>query len=325
MTRWFAYTALVLTGLALAWPRPASAAGVTKEQLDKIVKKLEANAKNWLKGEPVDQSAENSVRKISFDADSVDPLNGVLRSSKRDTASLYVAIRLLDRLQAAKPETIQAVLPNVKGLHNRVKNGYRSIPRLSRTQVNALTLPPSCKGLSTDAIMSRMGTLEGRRDQKVAREESVAKHNEIVGGIEIHAYRLMLLADLPKEDTALVKAIFLEERKGSSLFINLCDQFSRAARKMPSPRARKLCPLFRPHLGRIAMQNRKPYADRSKVNISRSATSNYEQKNEYAGVKILRTYNEIVKAAKSPTLKPVKVPSNKEIQAYHQKHSAPRR
>ena len=315
---------LVLPGLVLAaWClsalQPIAAAGVTKEQLGEIVRELEANARRWLKGEEIDKAVENKLKSISFDEDSVTHLNDVLRSGGRDTAGLYVINRLLDRLAAAKPEAIRRALPNLKALHSRVRNAYRLIPQLSKAQSDALVLPKSCRGMTTEAIMSRMSLLESRRDQKAAREQSVVKHNRMVGDIEKSTYRLLCAADDPKEDLALVKAIFLEEHRGRSMFLTILDELTRDVQKMRPERARKLCPLFRPHLGRIAMQNRKPYVDPSTVDVSRSGPSSYDQKNEYAGIRILTAYNQIARAAKSKSLKPVKVPSNKEIEEYHKK------
>jgi hypothetical protein len=322
---------LALAGLLLAASFPApvppiGAAEITKERLDEIVKELEASAERWLKGEEIDKALEGSLKSVSFDKDSVTHLNGVLRASRRDTAHLYAASRLLGRLTAAKPEVVRRALPNVKSLHNRAKSAYRSIPRLSRAQAEALVLPDSCRGLTTDAIMARMSVLESRRDQKTAREEPIVKHNRIVGDIEKSAYRLLVLADDPKEDAALVKAVFLEEHRGNAIFLTILDELTRNIQKMSPERARKLCPLFRPHLARIAMQNRRPYANRAKVEVSRSGTSSYERKDDYAGIRVLTAYNRIVRAARSKQLKPVKVPTRQEIEEYQKKRKGqPRR
>jgi len=327
MGKRLALAGLFLAASCLTTVRPIGAAEITKERLDEIVKELEASAQRWLKGEEIDNALEGSLKGISFDKDSVVHLNSVLRASRRDTAHLYAASRLLGRLTAAKPEVVRRALPNVKALHNRAKNAYRSIPRLSRAQAEALVLPDSCRGLTTDAIMVRMSVLESRRDQKAAREETTVKHNRIVGNIERSAYRLMFLADDSKEDAALVKAVFLQEHKGSAMFLTILDELTRNIQKMSPERARKLCSLFRSHLARLAMQNRRAYANPAKVNVSRSGTSSYDQQNEYAGIRVLTAYNRIVRAAKSKQLKPVKVPTNQQIEEYHKKRKGqgPRR
>lgn len=319
MRRRCAVAGLVLAVSCLAPAGPVAGAGVTREQLDEIVKKLEAGAKEWLRGADVAKPVEGSLKGVSFDEGSVAHLNNVLRSFRRDMARLYAINRLLDRLAAAKPQAIRGALANVKTLHNRVRSFYRQVPQLSRAQAEALVLPDSCRGMNTEAIMGRMSLLESLRDQKVEREQAAVRHNSVIGDVESNAYRLMYLADDPQEDVDLVKAVFLEERRGSFTFITLLDELTRGAQKMSPERARRLCPLFRPHLARLAMQNRKPYVNQGKINVSRSGTSDYEKKDEYAGIRVLTAYNQLVRAAKSKQLKPVKVPTTKDIDEYHKK------
>jgi hypothetical protein len=306
-------------------PAGARAAGVTKEQLDEVVTKLEANAQLWLKDEEVPGPQRVDVNKISFTKESVPHLEAILKSPKRDTARLYAVGKLLVRLQSASAETIQAALPAVKKLHTRTKNTYRAFPRFNPSVLASLKMPPYSRRMTTDAIMTRMAMLDRQRDVKVTRELPFAKHNEAVYGLESSTYRLMFLAGDVREDSNLAKALFLEERKGSAIFLDIADTIARNAGKMGPQRAQKLYPVFRPHLSRLAMQNKRKYTNRGKANLRRTEASLFEQKDEFAGIKVLETYNKIVEAAKLKTLRKVTVPSRKQIEEYHKKRKARRK
>jgi len=325
MRRALAVAALGMAAAALTNAQPAAAAEVTKAQLDEVVEKLEANARRWLKNEEIDRAVEKSLASISFDKQSAALLGTLLRSPKRSTAHLYAVSRLLERLRGAKPEAVRAALPNVKSFHSRAKRSYRPIPRLSPAQAGSLALPPSCKGMNTEAIMTRLSVLEVRRDQKVQREGLVVKHNKLIGDIEVNTYRLLYLADDPKEDATIVRAAFQEERRGSLLFVTLLDELARNAPKMSPERARKICRVFPARVERLAMRPKKRYTNFANVVVSRIATSNFEAREEYAGIRILGTYNKIAQAAKSKQIKPVKVPTAQQIEEYYKKRSgAPR-
>jgi hypothetical protein len=252
------FVAAMLLGAVLLPPaaRPAAAAGLTQEKLNGIFKKLEANGELWLKDEQIPADAKVDLNSVRFDKDSAAYLEPILRSSRREPSRLWAINKLLNRLQQADAETIQAVLPAVKALHGRIKGTYRSFPKLTDRQADSLKLPPYDERITTAFIMGRMALLDKQRDAKVAREVPLAKHNEAVYDLEKNTYRLMCLAGDPREDTACAKALFVEEGRGNAIFITIADAISEHARKMTPERARKLYPLFRPHLSRLAMQPR---------------------------------------------------------------------
>jgi hypothetical protein len=301
---------------------PAPGAGITREKLDEIIQKLEANGQAWLKGENIDPNARVDLAKVRFDRESAAHLQAALRSSRRDTARLYALNRLLEHLQAADPETVRAALPAVKMLHTRTRTGYRTFPKLTKRQVDSLRMPPFNPRLTTDFIMGRMAALDKERENKVARELFIVRHNEVIFGIEKNTFLLMLQAADAREDSALVKTMFLEERKGNAIFLTIANAFADPRRKIDPERARRIYPLFRAHLSRLAMQNKRKYVDHGQANLQRSGTSAFTQKDEYAGIRILNAYNRLVEATKLPDLKKVRVPSGKEIAEYHKKLAA---
>ena len=117
---------------------PGAGAGITREKLDEIIQKLEANGQAWLKGEDIDPNARVDLAKVRFDQASVPHLQAALRSYRRDTARLYALNRLLEHLQTADPETVRAALPSVKMLHARTRTGYRTFPKLTKRQASTV-------------------------------------------------------------------------------------------------------------------------------------------------------------------------------------------
>lgn len=321
MTRRVAAAALLAVAV-LAASRPAPAAGITREQLDKIVAKLSANAKLWLKGEEIPAPDRVNLGKVPVDKDSVPHFEAVLKSAKRDPAGLYATGRLMARLRHADPETARSLLPAVKAVRGRARSAYRAFPPLQPRQKSSLKLPAYSPRLTTDVIMSRMAVLEKQRDVKVARDTPIARLNEAVFLIESSAISVMLRADDPKEDQLLARAAFAEERRGSALFMTILDAFDAEAKKMSPKRARRLYPVLRPQATRMAMQNQKHYANRGRAVLRRDDTSTFETTPQYAGVRIIQTLNRIAEAAKSKTMPKVKAPAAKQIQDYHAKRAA---
>jgi len=317
---------LLLVAALLNVPGPSAlAAGVSKEKLNETVKKLQANAEKWLKGEEIDKSVDRQLGGIAFDKESVAHLQVFLKSAKRDAAGLYVVNKLLGRLEKADVETIRTALPDVKNLHSRTRNAYRSFPKVSRGQIASLKLPTYSSRLTTDAIMGRMAALDKQRDVKVARDIPLAKHNEMVYELAKKAIRLMCMAGDARDDTYLARNLFLEERKGDAIFATIADELGAHARKMDPQRATKLYAMFRPHVSRLAMQNRKSYVCRGKSTINRTQTSTYGKADEYAGIKVLGTMNKIADAAKNKAAPRVKVPTRQQIEEYHKKRAAARK
>jgi hypothetical protein len=308
---------LAAIGLLAAGLHPAAAATpIRKESLDELVKKLEANAELWLAEKDVEATTERALKDMYFDKESVQPLSAVLRSTKKDDKGLYVIWRLLRYLQFAKTEVIRDAVPAVKSVHSGVKRMYRPLPRLSKRQQEALSMPDFRPSLRTPEIMRRMGSVHKLRKDKVAREKPVAKHNELVFNVERACYRLLLLSKNTKEDQAIVKTLLLAERQGSAFFVLLLEEVARDARKMDADRARAIYNALKPHGLRLKMAKRKGYISYGEAEISASRPSTYRKVDVYPGIKILGTMNRLATAAKLPALK---VPTNKQVDEFHRK------
>jgi len=316
MNRSFA-ALLIAAGVCLPALRPLRAATpIRKENLDEMVTKLEANADLWLQDKPVSATVERQMRDLVFDKDSVRPLSTLLRSIKKDDKGLYVIGRLLRYLSFAKTDVVQAALSSVKSVHSSVRRTYRPFPKFSKAQEKALSLRDYSPRLRTPAIMKEMATVQKRREAKLAGEKLIAKHNELVYNIEKTCYQLMLLAKDQREDKFLVNTLLLAERRKSSFFVSILDQIAADARKMDRDRAQGFYNALKPHGVRLKMERERSYQHFGKASLSSDRASSFGTVRALPGAHILKTMNRLATPAKLPALK---VPTKKEIDAFHKK------
>ena len=305
---------LVASACLGAWAAPAPAAGITKEELDAVNKQLEANGQQWANNEPLTDKPD--LGKVQFDKDSVAALDAILKTGKKETANLYAVNKLLERVEACDPETIRVVLPAVKALHSRMHSTYRTFPQISKAQSDSLKMGSYGTGLTTEAMMARMAVLEKSRDAKVEKEQPIAKYNEMAYEVEKHGYRMMLLADDPKEDVQLIKALFGEEKAGRAIFFSIAEDMFNVAKdkkRMSEDRARKLYPQIRPNIPRIGMQPKKSYANPGQSVLHMDDTSTAGKVEAYAGILCIQLMNQVAEDANDKTMPKLKVPETKDI------------
>jgi hypothetical protein len=299
-----ALTAAVLVAVA-----PAGGAGLTREKLDELTKKLEAAGQAWLKGEPA-QAID--LKAVSFSTDSVGPLSSYLSSPRRGPGWTYAVNKLLEQLRHAEADVLKAALPAVETAQSRATSAYRPLPRYPKGYLASLKMPD--RAPNTAEIMARMSMLEKRRDEKVTRELPIVRANELARDIERNAYEIMLSAADAKKDDAVVKALVNAELRNSAMFLTLLDLIDRAAGKMAKERALGLYGRLKPHGMRLAMAKKKDYFDRGRVLVQRNDASGYEKKSEYPGIKIIQAMNKLAKPAGMPKLT---VPDGKKIDELH--------
>lgn len=305
---------LVASAWLIAGASPASAAGITKDELDAVNKKLEANGQQWATNEPLTDKPD--MGKVQFDKDSVAALDAILKSAKKETPDLYAVNKLLERVETADAETIRAILPAVKALHARVHTTYRTFPQINKAQADSLKMGSYGTGLSTEAMMARMAALEKSRDSKVEKEQPIAKYNEMAYEVEKHGYRMMLLADDPKEDMQLVRALFAEEKAGRAMFFSIANDMFAVAKdkkRMSEDRARKLYPQIRPNIPRIGMQPKKSYVNPGQCILHMDETSTPGKLEAYAGILCIQLMNQIAEAANDKAMASLKVPEPKDV------------
>jgi len=315
MRRSHAAAALLAGTVLLAPAHSVRAAGATREQIDRIVKELRANADLWWNDQDIKVEPEVALKTVWFDKASIPYLTQTIRSMPTDPNGLYVINRLLRRLSFAKTDAIRAALPTVKDLHSKLKNSYKPFLQLSKRQVEALKKP------SSNSARAR-AALEKRRREKLAKEKIIAKHNQMVYILEMRTFQLMLLAKSPEEDKQLARWLIEAEKQRSAHFLTILDAMAADARRMNKERAEQIYEILRPYGVEVKMQKKTGYVDRGRSTIRPDDISTYEIRQEYPGIRILSTLNRIATAARTPALK---VPKAKEIEKYHRDRAKKRR
>ena len=308
--------AALLAGIVLFAPaHTARGQGATKEQIDEIVKQLQANAELWWKDQDIKAEAEIALKTVWLDRASIPHLTQVIGSMPTDPNGLYVINRLLRQLSFARTDAVRAALPTVKNLHAKLKKGYKPFLELSEKQVQALKEPSSGSAQARAA-------LEQRRREKVAKEKIIAKHNEMIYTLEMRTYKLMLFAKSPEEDKLLSEWLIEAEKQRSANFLTIIESMAADARRMSKERAEQIYKIVRPYGVEVKMQKKTAYVDRGRCTIRPDDVSTYEVRQEYPGIKILSALNRIATAARTPALK---VPKEKEIEKYHKDRAKKRR
>jgi hypothetical protein len=308
---------VVLTAILLAGA-PATA-GMTKEQLDKAIAKLGANAAIWAQGKNIPTNDLADLSSLKFDKESAPVITAALGGIKRDTEGLYAMARLLEHLQGSDLETIRAVIPEVQRIELLAKGLYRPFPPKDKAKEGTTVMPKWDPRMSTENIMARMGSLDDLRDGRKLRDISVAKQNEAAWDTEQAAYKLLAIGGDQSDDGKAMAAMALAERVGDGIFVTILDAYQAATAKMEPARAAKLYQVLRPHALRLRMQGRKKYTLKGKSQFHADTTSEMGSIEESAGSKVLALINTLVEAAKDKSLAKIPPPTQKEIDEFNKK------
>jgi len=301
-----AAAALAIASAAVAAP-DTEPSGATREQLDRMVTQLRANAEQWVNDQEIETATEVELKGVWLNRESVGHLAAVIKSIDPNTTGLYVINRLLRRLSFAKSPTIRAALPTIKDLNSRVRKTYKSFPELSDRQVKALKRPTSSSRVAREAF-------EQRRREKMANDRAIAKHNQMVYVLEKYTYRLMLLARSPSEDKTLAEQLVLAEKSRSAIWLTILDGMADEARWMTPQRGETIYKVLRPPAIELKMERRKGYVHRGKSKLREDDRSTCEMVRDYPGIRMLSTLNRIATAARMPALK---VPKAKDVEKHH--------
>jgi hypothetical protein len=312
-------TAVLLAAGCLAASAGPATAGVTKEQLDKAIAKLCANAEIWAQDKNIPTNDLADLSSLKFDKESAPVITAALGGIKRDTEGLYATARLLEHLQGSDLETIRAVIPEVQRIELLAKGLYRSFPPKDKAKEESPVMPKWDPHMSTENIMARMGSLDSMRDGRKLRDVAVAKQNEAAWDTEQAAYKLLAVGGDQSDDGKAMAAMAVAERAGDGIFITILDAYQAATAKMEPARAAKLYQVLRPHALRLRMQGRKKYILKGKSQLHADTTSEMSSIEESAGSKVLALINTLVDAAKDKSLAKVPVPTQKEIDEFNKK------
>jgi len=315
------------------------ASGITKQQLDALVKKLQAEGKSWVEAQrgpeswiadhgigsppfrrpwisdvPIDRAVRRELEKVQFETQSAPLLIQTLRSAKQD-AELYAVSALLGRLTAAKPEVIGAVLPAVYGIHRRTRSSYKPLPRLPEP-------PPRRKPRSAATIMKEIEALEKRHKAVMLERGRVSRHNQLICQLERTTFKLMLAAEDRSADYQLVRMMVAAEGRKSLAFIIILDTIAAKAKEMDAEQAGRLYSSLESSARPRRMVYKKGYNRLGSVEVIHYTLDGLYHSMAYPGKRILIAANDLAPIAKRPLLK---VPKKQEIDEYHRKRAKGRR
>lgn len=289
--------------LAGAFASLASAAEPTlsREQIEGLITRLQANGQQWFADEPVDPAVDRDLKAVVFDEPSAPLVAAAIRAIKlQQDPALYAADRLLRQVLMAKTEVVLAVLPAVKGVHAQVKNDYRKFEHYSGGKTAAPALPASAPA----------GEPRKRPLTHLDRDQLVARHNELVHALELKAFQAMMRAGDSRDDDQLVEWMLQEEKRGSLIYEDILGVISTAATKMQQKRAEHLYDVLNRAGDHLRLQPAREYVHPARCKVEASAQSTFETKTANAGVEITTALNRVATAAKRPA---IRVPTKKEL------------
>ncbi len=313
-------TVLLLTvAIVAATAAPTLAAGVTKEQLDKVIKQLIANGELWTQDNSIPTDDLADVKSLKFDKASAPVAIKAFRGIKRTISGLYASARLLEQIQLSDAETVSAFVQDARMLQSRVRNTYRRFPVVSKAMEESLVMPKYHAKLNTNAIMARMATLSDRRVAKRARDLPIAKQNEVAWDIELAAFNIQAVGGSRTEDSRAISMMMKAEHTGDATFLAIANAYIAAAPKMEADRAARLYQSLRSHALRLKMANKKNYMCKGECELSGKSTSTFTSTSDYPGIKLIFIMNRLAAVAKDKNCKTIKPPTSNEIKEFNKK------
>jgi len=285
---------LALPPGAGAVPASAGAPSFSRDQIDALVARLRESGGQWMAGLPVDPPVERDLKATTFDEASAPVLAAALRAIRlRDPNGLYAADRLVRQVLMAKVGVVRGVLPAIKGIRESVKDDYQPFARYTGGQA-AGTQPAGGKRPLT----------------KLQRDQRVARHNELVGGLETRCFQAMLRAGDATDDELLVEWMGQAEHRGSGVFLDILSAISAGCARMDKDRAARLYDVLKRAGGKLRYQPARQYVHPARCKLAADAQSTFETTTAFAGVEIIAALNRVATAAKMPAIRP---PTKKEI------------
>lgn len=308
----YTFIAAVLVAALVMGACPAtSRAGVTREQIEKIVDQLIANGESWAKDEAIKNPV--NLKGLKIDKASASVVGSALRGIQLDEAGAYAAARLMEKIQTCDAETLEAMLPAVRMVLTRAGSLYRPFPRMSQAQIAALNMPAYSERLSTDAIMTRMSQIAELRAAKVARDMPVAKRNKAAWDIEKAGYQIVALVGSSLDDRRSITNMIRAENVGDAMFTVIANAYIAAAPKMEPSRAARLYTVLRPQVARLLNHKKKNYSDKGECKLESEAPSTFGTSQDYPGIRLGTLFNKLADAAKDPRYQKIKVPTGGQI------------
>ncbi len=304
-----ASTAVIILGVALAiLPKSVPAAPLTEEKVATLARQMETDAKAWFREKKVESSVHAELKSARYDDATVQAIEKELAKPRKSDISLYIAVQFFRPFLMAKTEIIRKALPLVKNTHSKY-NRYRTLRRLSKSAGARLKIPPLRPGLSAEARLRQVATIQSLREKKRAREFPVKQYNALVYHIEKIYRQLQVLADTPEQDEEIVAALSKALSARRLIFKDILASLRAASPKMNVKRASKLYEQILPAANKLRYE-RLLLENRGDVRITPTGTSRHKSATTYVGIELLELVNLLAPPARQPAMK---VPSFSEV------------
>jgi hypothetical protein len=324
--RWIMALACLGTLVGIILPMGAgqtASANGNRAELKALADELVKAAADWMADKPADSALENKIKAVTYDDDGARVMVSLLNeyAGKPDPVNLYVATKLLQPLTMAKTEVVRKAMPGAKEVCKRLIR-YVDFPKLSKAEEDALKVPNDPK-MSVDDVVKAKERVQKVQEQKIAKDRATKLHNEQAFRLEKMMYKLMILAGDEAFDKEVLEAIFKAEREGTRLFFDLLGMVRSEASKMDEKRAKvyydTLAKMSKmPVDGREMRMRKAKYKDLGTPRLNPTGESGYEAKDDYPGIAILTTLNQVATSAKQPSLT---VPSQADVDKSYGKTS----
>jgi len=290
-------------------PAQEVGAAIGKEQMDELVKLIEANAQVWAEGQEPDTEILKKLRSVTYDETTVPLLAAQLNARRDPLQSLYVADMLLEPLLLARTPVIEKSLPAVKEFVLRA--AYKPLPVYSPAQLKMLELP-----VGGEAMLRVADAVEKRRSEKHARELPIKLNNEMVAQLRRKLVLLLLAAEKPAEDKLVMKLIAQAESQKILDYAKFLEIITADAYKLDEKRAKAFYDDFR-LLARQLVLVKDNYSSPSEVQLNPSGNSRFNEQEDYPAIRLIDAANKLTPASNLPALK---VPARNEIDALREKN-----
>jgi len=281
------------------------------DQLEELVKGVEAQAAAWAHSKRQNLKVTHFLRTVWYDQGSISPLRTVLSVERPSPNDIFVATRILSPMLNAKPKVIAEALGMIHPIAERLAV-YKDLPTYTEAQLEAMA-PPS------DSPKSVLDLASKRRAEKAKEELLVQKHNNQARALRLLVYRLMVRARSREEDQTLLKALVVSEKNRDWMYADILEAIRSQARKMSEARGKVIYGALRTFWNDLRAgegSGAKTYVDKGSVEIVKGDNSKYTTHTDIAKNRTLTVINQVATAAKMPALrdpkakKPAKKPKN---------------
>ena len=279
----------------------------TREDFDKIVEALKPEAKAFAEGGGDNApKVSDVVKKLQYLPKSTIALSKALQTRHgKAMEHVYVVYQLTQPLKMAGDETLRRVKPALARLLMQ-HSTYRQLPRWPSGTLRRL-VPPA--NLPADKLAKEMPKLQKVREDKLAAERPVVKHNRLVNALEVTLKTLLILVGEKQVDDMLLERLAQEEANRTATCYTTLAVIKDRARKMKQEQAKIYYQALRKLADKVGPV-KKHYVDPTRPSYSLTGNSSFQATHSYFMISALQTVNVVATAAKEPA---VKVPTVKEL------------